>query len=252
LIASNAAADIEAVVMSWIAQLEALHRPWEILLVDDGSTDDTPMRADILAARHGGVRAIHHALQQGFGAALRSGIAAAQHPLLAYTTCDRQYRPEELKLFLEQIDKVDLVAGCRRWLPVPWQWRWLGRVWRAFARVIFGMELEPLPSWLGDRGQAKRWLARWLFGVRIHDVECAFRLARRSIFPRIPIQSNGSFAQVELLAKANFVGCLMTEVPVTYQPPSGQALRGSPSPGETYLAEAYGLLSDATFGNSVD
>jgi glycosyltransferase involved in cell wall biosynthesis len=247
LIACNAATDIEPVVISWIAELEARKRPWEIILVDDGSSDDTSMRADILASRHQGVRAIHHAVQQGWGATLRTGIAAAQHPLLAYATCDRQYRPADLKLFLEQIDKVDLVAGCRRWSPVPWSWRLLGKFWRTLARVFLGVSLEPLPSWLGDRGQAKRWLARWFFGVRIHDVECGFRMARRSIFARMPIQSNGPFAQVEILAKANFMGCLMTEVPVAYQPPTGPALRGSPSPNETYLAEAYGLLTNATF-----
>jgi len=248
LVACNAAADLEAVVVAWVAQLDALARPWEIILVDDGSTDDTPMRADILAARYGRLRVVHHATRLGFGAALRSGIAAAQYPLLAYTTCDGQYQPAELKRFLELIDKVDLVAGCRVWLPVPRPVRWLGRLWRIFVRVIFGISLEPLPCWLGDRGQGKRWLARWIFGVRVHDVDCAFRLARRSIFARLPIQSNGPFAQVEILAKANFLGCWMAEVPVRYQPPLGPALHGSLNPSETYLAEAYTLFSNAAFG----
>jgi glycosyltransferase involved in cell wall biosynthesis len=248
LVSSNAAADLEAVALAWITELETLHRSWEIILVDDGSTDDTPMRADILAARNDRLRVVHHAMRQGFGAALRSGIDEAKYPLLAYTTCDRQYEPAELKRLLEQIDKVDLVTGCRLWMPVPRLARWLGKILRIVVRILFGIALEPLPSWLGDYGQRKRWLARWVFGVRIHDVECAFRLLRRSVLARLPLQSNGPFAQVEMLAKANFLGCWMAEVPVTYRPPLDNVLSQPLSSKHSYLAEARRLFHEPAFG----
>jgi glycosyltransferase involved in cell wall biosynthesis len=247
LVARNAAGGLEAVLAAWTSQLEALGRPWEIILVDDGSTDDTPGLADKLSARTGRLRVVHHVSQLGFGAALRSGIAIAKYPLLAYCTCDDQYQPADLKRFLEQIDKVDLVTSYRLWLPVPRLLRWLGRLWRTVVRVLFGISLEPLPCWLGDRGQQKRWFARWIFGVRVHDVESAFRVFRRSVFDRLPIQSNGPFAQVEILAKANFLGCWMAEVPVTYRPPANPSLHGSLNPNETYLAEAYRLFGEPAF-----
>src|SRR5262245_1708667 len=156
LVAHNAAADIEAVVKAWTHQLDALARKYEILIVNDGSTDDTSILADMLQGQNHRVRALHHATPLGIGAALRSGIAAAQHPLLAYTTCDRQYQAGEIKRLLDLIDKVDLVTGYRLWLPVPPLLRALGRVYRIFVRVLFGVPLDPLPCWLGDRGQVKR------------------------------------------------------------------------------------------------
>jgi glycosyltransferase involved in cell wall biosynthesis len=251
LAAHNAAADVEVVVAEWHTVLDGLVRPYEIILVNDGSTDDTTMLADLLASRFSRLRVIHHAFRQGFGAALRSGIAAAQHPLLAYTTCDKQYLPAELKRLLDSIDKVDLVTGYRQWLRVPQLLRGLGLVYRIFVRVIFGIPLEPLPCWLGDKGQVKRWFARWIFGVRVHDVECAFRLFRRAVFERIPIQSNGPFAQVEILAKANFLGCWMAEVPVSYQALAGRPLWGSLIGGETYWSEARRLFGEPSFKQPV-
>jgi glycosyltransferase involved in cell wall biosynthesis len=238
---------MEAVVADWIDLLEARALPYEIILVDDGSTDSTPMLADLLTSRFPHIRVLHHASRLGFGAALRSGLAAARHPLLAYSTCDRQYQPADLKRFLELIDKVDLVTGYRLWLPTPPLVRWLGWIYRMVMRVAFGVSLEPRPCWLGDDGQKKRFLARWIFGVRVHDVDCAFRLCRRSIFERLPIQSQGPFAQVEILAKANFLGCWMAETPVAYHPPEGPTLYSSLNPNDTYLAEAYRLFQTPTF-----
>jgi glycosyltransferase involved in cell wall biosynthesis len=248
LIAYNAAVDVEAVVTAWRSVLEALQRPFEIILVNDGSTDDTAMLVDILASEQPRLQVVHHATRLGFGAALRSALAKAQYPLLAYTTCDKQYDPADFKRLLELIDKVDLVTGLRQWLPVPRGLRALGRIYRILIRVLFGIPLDPLRCWLGDRGQIKRWCARWFFGVRVHDAECAFRLFRRSIFERIPIQSNGPFVQVEILAKANFLGCLMAEEAVSYRPPPGPPVWGSLSGGETYRSEARRLFGEPDFG----
>jgi glycosyltransferase involved in cell wall biosynthesis len=243
LVARNAVADLAAVVAAWVAVLEARNRPYEILLIDDGSTDDTAKLADALPR----LRVLRHDTPRGFGAALRTGIAAAKHPLLATATCDRQYQPADLSKFLGEIDKVDLVVGSRLWMPVPWPLRWAGWLWRMLVRVIVGIPLERLPGWLGDRGQQKRWLARWLFGVRVFDVECAFRLYRREIFARIPLQSDGPFGLVEILAKANFVGCWMTQVEVAYQAPAGPPLPAPLDPRQTYLAECRRVFREPSF-----
>jgi hypothetical protein len=65
------------------------------------------------------------------------------------------------------------------------------------GRIIIGVSLEPTICWLGSVGWGRRWLARWVFGVRLRDPECPFRLARRTIFQRMPLQSRGSFVQIK-------------------------------------------------------
>src|SRR5262245_52347010 len=80
LVARNAAADLDVVLADWVRLLDGLGRDHEILLVDDGSTDETPARADALAGQYPRLRVFHQALRRGFGAALRTGIGAAQYP----------------------------------------------------------------------------------------------------------------------------------------------------------------------------
>jgi hypothetical protein len=246
LLARGAGPELEEVVSAWAGRLEALQRPYEIILVNDGGSDAVP-RLDALAERLPALRVCHHPEPCGLGAALRTGVEAARHPLLFYTTCDRQYQPEDLTRLLDAIDRVDLVTGCRAGRPAPFWWRGLAAVFRGFVRVLFGLSLPPRLCWLGASGRGRRWLARWLFGVRVHDPECAFRLFRRSVFRRIPIQIDGDFAQVEILAKANFLGHLMDEVPVSHRPPGagGGPLAGPP---ERLWRDVRRLFSAADFG----
>jgi hypothetical protein len=107
---------------------------------------------------------------------------------------------------------------------VPAPLRWLGRAWRLFLRVLLGLGQEPLPGWLGAREHLYRLLCRAVFALRLQDMNCAFRLCRRAIFERIPIQSDGDFVHTELLAKANFLGCYLNdEVTLAYRPRPGAA-----------------------------
>jgi hypothetical protein len=158
----------------------------------------------------------------GPGDALREAVARATKPLLFYTTCDHQYDPADLKLLLAEIDRVHVASGYRRWRTVPVPLRLLGGAYRLFLRVVFGFAPEPLPGWHGWREHLYRALIRAVFGVRLRDVNCAFRLMRREVFAHLPIQSRGDFVHAELLAKANFLGCYMTDdVLVTYRPQGG-------------------------------
>lgn len=260
LLAHDAAAHVEAAVDAWVAYLDGLDRPYELILVDDASTDDTAERIARLAERHPRLRPIAHKHPAGEGAALQAGLSAARHPLLFYTLCDPAYQPADFGALLNrpfaaakdqrEIDHVHLMSGFRAGRPVPSLLRVLGLVWRVFSRVAFVYAPEPQPGWLGWRNVGLRLLARALFGVRYHDVACPFRLLRRDILARIPLQSVGPFAHVELLAKANFLGHMFAEkelpLPRGHHPPldaprSGGGFRQA-------LADCRRLLREPDFG----
>jgi glycosyltransferase involved in cell wall biosynthesis len=247
LIARAARPDLEEIVTAWAAQLDTLERPYEIILVNDGCAGDTGTRADALTQQLPALRVCHHAEPRGFGAALRTGLAEARHPLLVYAPCDRQFRPEDLKLLLAAIDRVDVVAGCRAGRPVPVWRRWLGAAYRLFVRVLFGLSLTPPLCSPGWSGWGRRRLARLLLGIRVHDPECAFRLLRRSVFRRIPIQADGEFAHIEILAKANFLGHLLDEVAVPHRLPGlDEPVPSGPPP--RFWRDLGRLLRAADFG----
>jgi glycosyltransferase involved in cell wall biosynthesis len=249
--AYNAAADLEEIVRNWLAVLDERKQPHEILLVDDGSTDATRVQADNLALQIPQLHVLHHAARRGLGAALRTGIAAAKHPLLFYTPCSKQYQPADLKRLFEHIDKVDIVTGYRVSGPLPGWLVWLDRIWRGFVRVVFGMSLDPKEVWLGRRHWRQRWLARWAFGVRVRDPEGLFTLCRRSIFARIPIQTDGAFAPIEILAKANFLSCWLSEVPVSWIPPAFDEPPPSKEARKAARREIRRLLRHPDFGPPV-
>jgi glycosyltransferase involved in cell wall biosynthesis len=221
LLAHNSATHLEAVLSSWVSFLNGSGREYEIILVDDGSTDGTGTLADKLASGYRRVQVLQHPRAQGEGAALRTALRAAQHPLLFYTLCDPHYQPSDLGQLLRkrsdpqkpnlELDQVHLMSGSRAGKPAPWPWRLIGLPWRVISQIVFSQPPERLPGRLGWKNHLVQLLARALFGVRYHDVACPFRLQRREIFAHIPLQSNGSFVHVEILAKANYLGHVMGE-----------------------------------------
>lgn len=118
--------------------------------------------------------------------------------MVGYVDSLTAYQPGDFNLLLDAIDSVDFVAAERTWPP----------------------EVRPQRP-----GLLFRWLIRFLFGLRLRDPGSGIKLLRRSIVPRLPVQSNGAFAHIELLAKANFLGSLMAEVAVPYRPGSANLTR---------------------------
>ena len=163
-------------------------------------------------------RVLHCDAQAGIGELLRAGLAAAQYPLVAYFEYNDAYRASDLTKMLEAIDHVDLVAG-----------------YRVNAK---GKRPREVHDFL------YRWMARLLFGVCLRDVNCCFKLFRREIFARIPVQSSGILAHAEILAKANFLGCLMSEVDVAYQ----HASSTSPVLEKAWHKEVATLFHHPDFG----
>lgn len=232
--AGQPTANVEAAVRAWLATLSRIGRDFELLVIaepDAGSPlaalsrprneDGREALLTKLAALPG-VAVVPHEGPSGFGACLRTGLARGRFDLWFYTALDYPYSPADFPPFLERIALVDerigvpsnLVAGCRTGRPVPAFWRGVGTAYRLFLRVALGMPTAPIPGWLGLGEHLRAWRAWLVFGVPLHDPNCAFKLFRKAVFDKFPIQSDGGFVHAELVAKCTFVTSVIDEVPL--------------------------------------
>jgi glycosyltransferase involved in cell wall biosynthesis len=192
--AYNEADNIEPVVQEATAALEPLVDDWEILVVDDGSQDETAAVTRRVMAVNPRVRLIEHAVNQGFGAAVFSGFSNATKEWIFYTDADRQFVLDELAHFLPYMGEYDLIAGYRAPRRDP------------FLRVLYG--------------QGWSFLCTLLFGYTVRDVDCGFKLLRREIVEQMgpKIRSRGATFSIDWLARAKRAGFRFVEVPVTHRP----------------------------------
>jgi glycosyltransferase involved in cell wall biosynthesis len=194
--AHDEAANIEALVAEALLALPELAETFEIVIVDDGSRDGTAAIADgLAAARPDVVRVVHHVVNRGYGAALRSGFGAARHPLIGFTDGDRQFRVKDLGRLLARMtggDAPDVVAGYR-----------LQRA-DATIRLLYA--------------RAYRLCLRLFFGLPVRDVDCACKLFRRDALTGIRLESSGAFLSAELLIKVRARGHRVVEVGVPHYP----------------------------------
>ena len=186
----NRAGSLESLVTAISQKLEQTSRGHELIVVDDGSTDDTSAIAEQMASSNRRVRVVRHDRPEGFGSALRRGFMLAKYPLVLQVD-DGHDDIGDIDRLLEGIDHVDVVCGVRRRVPQGW---------------------SRLSYWLYRR------CGQLIFGVRVRDVDCGFRLFRRAALRRIPIQSISRFANVEILAKATFMNMLIGEAPLADVP----------------------------------
>jgi glycosyltransferase involved in cell wall biosynthesis len=192
--AHNEEANLEALVAEALEALPALADRFEIIAVDDGSRDRTPAIADDLARRHPDVfRVVHHPVNRGYGAALRSGFRASRFDLIAFIDGDRQFKVADVGRLTARLaapDSPDTVIGFRLDRADPLIRRWYARIYR-FANRVF-------------------------FGVRARDIDCACKLFRRQALVPIRVASGGAFFTAELLIKLRFEGRSMAEVGVPH------------------------------------
>ena len=172
--------------------LPNLAETWEIILVDDGSQDATRAICDELAALDDQVQTIHHSSNLGYGAALKSGIIAAKHDLIFLTDSDGQFDLKELRQLIRWSNEYHIVAGYR------------GKRRDSFYRSLnaFGWNA----------------LVRLVLGLKVRDIDCAFKLFHREVFSHVQIRSVGAMVNTEILAQATRFGMRIHEVEVTHFP----------------------------------
>ena len=213
LIGSDASQSPAEMLKPWSEFLRAHHPRHELLLIDDGGKLDALSLESIPS-----LRLIHHPRPLGPGGVLQTAIFAARHPLLLAVRADRRFDPSEAYRLFNSIDHGDLIVGHRVSGQAPYVIQLADGVRSWLSRLFLGNFLEARTSWLGWAAWRRQGLHRWIFGVPVLDGESGIFLARRSIFDRIPIQSNSYFCFVEALAKANHVGFMLGEEPIRWTP----------------------------------
>jgi glycosyltransferase involved in cell wall biosynthesis len=188
--AYNDAGTIASLVITSVKVAATLTDDYEVIVVNDGSKDDTPKILDELARIYPDhVRIVHHAVNRGYGGALRSGFAAATKEFVFYTDGDGQYDPSEVTaLWSEMRDGVDWVNGWKISRSDPMHRIIIGRVYHHFVKL--------------------------LFGLTVRDVDCDFRLMRRRIFDVVRLEKNSGVICLEMMKKFQDAGFRVAEHPV--------------------------------------
>jgi glycosyltransferase involved in cell wall biosynthesis len=188
--AYNDGGTIASMVIGVISVLRGLTEDYEVIVVNDGSHDYTAEILDELARVYEPrLRVIHHENNRGYGGALKTGFTAATKDWVFYTDGDAQYDPRELVNLVEGWRPgVDIVNGFKIARNDPWYRVVVGRFYHHFVRLLFGFQLK--------------------------DVDCDFRLIRRSVFERVRLKSTSGTICLEMVKKFQDLGLVFAEVPV--------------------------------------
>jgi glycosyltransferase involved in cell wall biosynthesis len=168
---------------------------YEVLIIDDASTDDTGTIADKLAVADRHVRVVHHETNRKLGGSLKTGFAEANGDLVLYTDADLPFDMAELSraVRLLRIYEADIVSAFR-----------FDRTGEGPRRLVYSYVYNHL--------------VQLLFHLRLRDMNFAFKLVRRDVFDHVTLESEGSFIDVELLARAQKLGFQIVQFGVDYFP----------------------------------
>ena len=166
--------------------LSSVGDEYEVIVVDDGSPDRSGAIADDLARQHPNVRVIHHPRNLGYGAAIRTGLAASRFEYVCFTDGDDQYEIEDFRKLLRLREHYDLI--------ITFRYKKIYSSTRIFVSWVYNM------------------LLRFMFRTRFRDVSTGLRMVRRSLIDEIPLESNSPFIGAELAIKAMVAGYRVGEV----------------------------------------
>jgi glycosyltransferase involved in cell wall biosynthesis len=188
----NEEANVENMVRKAQQILPELAEKWEIIPVNDGSKDKSREIINRLAQEDSNIHPVHHEKNQGYGGAVISGYNASKNDLVFFTDGDLQFDLREITLLIEKLDEGDLIIGFRKNRRDP--------LHRKLNAYLWGS------------------LVKTLFGFKVKDVDCAFKLIKRRVIDKVHLSAGGAMVSTELLARSNRAGFRFVEVGVTHYP----------------------------------
>lgn len=189
----NEEENVERVVNRAVPIAQKIAEKWEILIIDDGSSDKTLEKANKLAKNNSNIRVIGHFPNRGYGAALKEGFDNSKYDVVVFTDGDGQFDFSEIDEFLKYIDNYDMVIGYRK------------RRQDNFIRHIL-MNLLKIWDYI-------------FFGFWFRDIDCGFKMFNRlALLEILPLRSEGAMITTEILAKAKRKKLKIKQVEVTHYP----------------------------------
>ena len=213
--AYNEAENIKKIVLDAQKAGESHFNGYEIIVVDDASSDDTSNIVKQLSDKNHAIHLSTHKENKGKATALNTGFTLAKGRYIFYTDADSQYDINKIKELKKLIAKVDIVSGHRINKAIS--------PFRKFASDLYNL------------------IARVLFGIKAKDIECAFKLFKNEQLRQIKIESSNFMVETEILAKATRLGLNIADFPVRHYPRTcGET---SVSPFRDTLRSVKGLIS---------
>ena len=190
--AHNEEGNLETVVGRFAAELPKVAEAYEIVIIDDGSRDRTGAIADRLAAADSHIRVVHHPVNRGYGGAVVSGLRACTLPYILLSDSDGQFDPADMSLLIAHVGDYDAVIGRRAQRADHLMRRINGKAWTTLSTM--------------------------LFGLRISDMDCGFKLFRREAIEGLELRSDGAMITTELMARLAGRRARIMEVDVNHLP----------------------------------
>lgn len=195
---------------------------YELIVIDDASTDGTAAIADRLAASDPHIKVVHHPKNRKLGGSIKSGFAAATGDLILYTDADLPFDMNELPRLVRLLREydADIISAYR-----------FDRTGEGSVRMVY--------TWVYNL------LIKLLFGVRVRDINFACKLVRSRIFDHVTLESEGSFIDAELIIRSSRLGYEIMQMGVDYFPRTqGESTLSSPGVIATILKEMWRLRGD--------
>lgn len=216
--------NIENVVKNAIPIAEKVANKWEIIMVDDGSSDKTLKIAQKLASQNPHLRVVSHMPNRGYGAALKEGFTNARYELIVFTDGDGQFNFRQITKFFEKIDEADIVIGVRK-----------RRIDHPFRHLLMNL------------------LKVWdfiFFGFYFRDIDCGFKMFKKSALDKImPFSSEGAMITTEILAKAKRANLKIAQVEISHYPRKyGDQSGGNPRVIIRAVRESFSLWWNMNYG----
>ena len=191
----NEEANIEHAIAYAVDALKLHASEYEIIIVDDASTDQSPELVRRVITGDPRIRVIRHEFNQKLGASLRTGFAAAQYDLVLYMDADLPFDPDVLGRAIRAIHvtRADMITGYR-----------FDRTTEGLRRTMYSV------VW--------NWMVRLLFQVNVRDVNFSFKLMKREVLEAVELKSEGSLIDAELVVKAINRGFKLQQIGLDYFP----------------------------------
>ena len=222
----NEEKNIESVIKTAIPIAQKIAEKWEIIAIDDGSSDKTLKIAEKIAETHPNIIVVSHTTNRGYGAALKSGFEKAKYDLIVFTDGDGQFDFSQVNKFFKKIEKSDIVIGYRK---------------KRFDNPIRHVLMNLLRVW-----------DFVFFGFLYRDIDCGFKMLKKDALQKIlPFKSEGAMITTEILAKAKRAKLKITQVEVSHHP----RIYGDQSGGNLRvilraIRESFILWKDLNYGKS--